>query len=353
MIRDFTYAGRPAHIVFGEGAQVGHGSTSSAAAARWCFRRPHQAAEAKTLAARLGGTRCRRLHRRRHAHAGRGDRGGLAAARERGADCVVSLGGGSTTGLGKAIALRTDLPQIVVPTTYAGSEVTDDPRPDRGRREDHAARSEGAARSRHLRRELTLGLPPALSVTSGLNAMAHAAEALYADDRNPIITLMAVEGDRARWRKRCPASSRHRATSTRGRGALYGAWLCGSVLGAVAMALHHKLCHTLGGSFDTPHAETHAIAAAAYDRASMPWRCPTCSRRSPHLRRRRRARPVRFRHVARRADGAPRSRPERSRSRPRRRRSRPRTRTPIRARSTAAASARCFRMPGRARGRDT
>ena len=48
----------------------------------------------------------------------------LAHAQSIGADCLVAVGGGSTIGLGKAIALRTDLPQIVIPTTYAGSEAT-------------------------------------------------------------------------------------------------------------------------------------------------------------------------------------------------------------------------------------
>ena len=55
--------------------------------------------------------------------------------------------------------------------------------------------------------------------------------------------------------------------------ALYGAWLCGTVLGHVGMALHHKLCHTLGGSFNLPHAETHTIVlphALAYNAAAAP-----------------------------------------------------------------------------------
>ncbi len=55
--------------------------------------------------------------------------------------------------------------------------------------------------------------------------------------------------------------------------ALYGAWLCGNVLGNVGMALHHKLCHTLGGSFNLPHAEVHTVIlphAVAFNAAAVP-----------------------------------------------------------------------------------
>jgi maleylacetate reductase len=88
--------------------------------------------------------------------------------------------------------------------------------------------------------------------------MAHAAEALYADDRNPIISLMAGEAVRALCAA-LPAIVRDGADCEARASALYGAWLCGAALGGASMALHHKLCHTLGGAFDTPHAETHAI----------------------------------------------------------------------------------------------
>jgi maleylacetate reductase len=99
---------------------------------------------------------------------------------------------------------------------------------------------------------------PTTSSTSGINAIAYAVEALYAQERNPIILLMAEEGiaTLARALPKIVADSKHRE----GRSdALYGAWLCGTCLGAVGMAFHHKLCHTLGGAFDLPHAETHAI----------------------------------------------------------------------------------------------
>lgn len=106
--------------------------------------------------------------------------------------------------------------------------------------------------------ELTCGLPVAMSVTSGLNAMAHAVEALYAPDRNPMTSMMAMEGIRALSSALPDIVKTPDNLDARSK-ALYGSWLCGSVLGMVSMALHHKLCHTIGGSFDMPHAETHSV----------------------------------------------------------------------------------------------
>ena len=182
-------------------------------------------------------------------------------------DGVVAVGGGSTTGLGKAIALRTDLPQIVAPTTYAGSEMT----PILGETKDGLKVTQRSPRVLPevviYDVDLTLSLPPALSGTSGINAIAHAVEAAYAQDRNPVVTLMAVEGVRALFEALPRIVQSPRDPEARAQ-ALYGAWLCGICLGSVGMALHHKLCHTLGGTFDLPHAETHTILlphAVAYN----------------------------------------------------------------------------------------
>ena len=196
----------------------------------------------------------------------------LAIFDEHDANCVVSIGGGSTTGLGKAIALRTDAPQLVIPTTYAGSEVT----PILGET------AEGEKKTiRSLKVvpeaviydvELTLSLPPLLSATSGMNAMAHAVEALYAKDRNPIVEMMAAEGLRAFASALPVIVGAPRDLDARTQ-AQYGAWLCGMCLASTSMALHHKLCHVLGGAFDLPHAETHAIVlphATAYNAPAAP-----------------------------------------------------------------------------------
>ena len=174
------------------------------------------------------------------------------------ADCTVAFGGGSTTGLGKAIALRTDLPQIVIPTTYAGSEMT----PILGETADGVKTTQRTLKVLPevvlYDVELTLALPVAVSVTSGLNAVAHAVEALYAKERNPLVSLMAEESLRAFARSLAAIVANPKDVNARAD-ALYGAWLAGTCLGAVGMALHHKLCHVLGGTFDLPHAETHAI----------------------------------------------------------------------------------------------
>ena len=173
-------------------------------------------------------------------------------------DGLIALGGGSAIGLGKALALRTDLPQIVVPTTYAGSEAT----PILGETADGKKTTQ---RSPKILPEtilydvdLTFPLPLAVSMNSGMNAMAHAAEALYAEDGNRLVSRIAEEA----LETMIEALPRihARLDDVDGRtAALYGAWLSGSCLGAVSMGLHHKLCHTLGGTFGLPHAETHAV----------------------------------------------------------------------------------------------
>lgn len=196
----------------------------------------------------------------------------LAAMKACDADCVVSLGGGSTTGLGKALALRTGVNQICIPTTYAGSEMT----PILGETKDGLKTT---VRSNDVLPEtviydvdLTLSLPVGLAATSGINAIAHAVEALYARDRNPVISLMAEEGIRA-LASALPAIAAKSDDREARTEALYGAWLCGVCLGTVGMALHHKLCHTLGGTFDLPHAETHTIVlphVLAYNAPAVP-----------------------------------------------------------------------------------
>ena len=130
--------------------------------------------------------------------------------------------------------------------------------------------------------DLTLTMPASLSATSGLNAIAHAVEALYARDRNPIISLMAEEGIRSS-RSALPKIAADESDVEARTKALYGAWLCGCCLGAVGMALHHKLCHTLGGAFNLPHAETHAVIlphATAFNASAEPEAMARIARRA-------------------------------------------------------------------------
>jgi len=193
-------------------------------------------------------------------------------AKALGADCCVAVGGGSTTGLAKAIALVSTLPILAIPTTYAGSEMT----PIWGITEDGLKKT--GRDPRVLPRTvlydptLTVTMPPMLSATSGMNSIAHCVEALYSKDANPIISMIAEEGIRAlasglSMVVKEPANLEARSN------ALYGAWLGGLSLGAVGMALHHKLCHTLGGTFNLPHAETHTVVlphATAYTASAAP-----------------------------------------------------------------------------------
>ncbi|KWF32951.1 maleylacetate reductase [Burkholderia diffusa] len=198
------------------------------------------------------------------------------AAATLGADCTVAIGGGSTIGLAKGIALHASLPILAVPTTYAGSEMTPIYGLTEGRLKKTGRDTRVLPRSVIYDSELTLSLPRSVGVTSGMNAIAHAAEGLYAPDGNPLVTLVACEGIAAVARALPPFASAadDQAVPREAREeALYGAWLCGMVLGNVRMGLHHKLCHTLGGTFNLPHAETHTVVlphALAYNASHAP-----------------------------------------------------------------------------------
>ncbi len=177
---------------------------------------------------------------------------------DRQADCLVAIGGGSTVGLSKAIAYRTDLPQIAIPTTYAGSEMTRILGQTEGGRKTTVVTPTVLPEVAIYDVELTYSLPPHIAATSGMNAIAHAVEGLYAKDRNPVMSLVAEEaisimGEALPRVVAAPDDTEARAQ------AFYGAWLCSMVLGSVGTALHHKLCHTLGGAFGLPHAETHTV----------------------------------------------------------------------------------------------
>jgi maleylacetate reductase len=273
-MRDFVYNGLPGRVVFGFGTlrQLREEIEKLNCRRALILSTPQQKDAAEEIAGSLGdvavGNFCGATM---HTPVEVTERA-LSVLLELNADCVVAFGGGSTVGLGKALALRTGLPQIAVPTTYAGSEMT----PILGQTE---AGRKTTQRSREVLPEvviydvtLTMSLPIGLSVVSGLNSMAHAVEALYAEDRNPVHSLLAEEGIRALATalpelKKAPQDKEARSA------ALYGAWLSAICLGSVGMGLHHKLCHVLGGAFDLPHAETHAVVlpyAVAYNRPAEP-----------------------------------------------------------------------------------
>ncbi|CAK7231748.1 hypothetical protein SBRCBS47491_008037 [Sporothrix bragantina] len=181
------------------------------------------------------------------------------ASTEGSSTVIVSIGGGSTIGLGKAMSIRTGLAHICIPTSYAGSEMT----PILGETAD--GRKTTRSDPRILPRtvlydvDLTGSLPRTMRATSGINALAHAVEALYAQNSTPVVSAMATEAVKS-LSASLPALMKdgdEAAEKKAQEDALYGAWLCGMCLGNVSMSIHHKLCHVLGGSFNLPHGETH------------------------------------------------------------------------------------------------
>jgi maleylacetate reductase len=276
-VKPFSYVSHPQRVIFGAGSigRLDAEIDGLGAGRGLVLSTPGQRADAERVADMLGPRAAGIFDRAvmhvpvEVAHEARD------VARRLGADCVVAVGGGSTIGLGKAIALTSTLPILAIPTTYAGSEMTSI----------YGITEAGLKKTgkdpRVLPRtviydpELTYSLPVGMSVTSGINAIAHAAEGLYAIDGNPITDLMAEEGIAALGRALPVLTEGGDAVgvSDARAEALYGAWLCGTVLGNVGVALHHKLCHTLGGSFGLPHAETHTIVlphALAYNTPSSP-----------------------------------------------------------------------------------
>jgi maleylacetate reductase len=271
---DFAYAAAPQRVVFAPGCQARVAEEVAALGRKrvLVLTTPKQATAGEGIAAALGSASAGVYSgATMHTPVEVTERA-LAVLQSAGADCLVAIGGGSTTGLSKALALRTGLPQIVIPTTFAGSEATPILGQTEGGRK--TTLTDPRVRPTVILYDVSLvrSLPPHLVVSSGLNAIAHAVEGFYARDRNPISSLMALEGIRAL------ASALPRLTSGAPQDhdwgeALYGAWLCGTVLGQVGMALHHKLCHALGGGFNLPHAETHAVIlphAVAYTEAAVP-----------------------------------------------------------------------------------
>jgi len=271
----FVHEARPSRVVFGRGrrAQLPAELDALGVKRALVLTTPEQRALGDEVAGLLGASRCAGVHAGAVMHVPiAAARAAIQAARDAGAQACIAAGGGSTIGLAKAIALESGLPILALPTTYAGSEMT----PLYGITDGGEKRTgrdwRVLPRTVVYDPDLTLGLPVAISLTSGMNAIAHAAEGLYAADASPIHQLMAAEGIRALAGALPRLKLDGRDASARDD-ALVGAWLCGSVLGQVQMGLHHKLCHVLGGSFNLPHAELHTVMlphALAYNAAAAP-----------------------------------------------------------------------------------
>ncbi len=274
LIEPFVYQAAPCRVIFGPGTirQLPAELRRLGSRRALVLGTPARESQARDVAALLGPDAAGVFAKARmHTPTAITDEAMAIVERDH-VDGLVAIGGGSTTGLAKAIALRTDLPQVIVPTTYAGSEMT----AILGETQDGIKRTQSSERIRPetviYDVELTFALSTTASAMSGMNAIAHAVEALYARDGNPITSAMALDAIVALSRALpriivAPADLSGRTE------ALYGAWLAGICLGSVGMALHHKLCHTLGGMFDLPHAETHAILlpyVLAYNAPAVP-----------------------------------------------------------------------------------
>jgi maleylacetate reductase len=194
------------------------------------------------------------------------------AAREAKADVILALGGGSAIGLAKAIALESHISIVAVPTTYGGSEMTPIWGMTRNGKKETGRDPAVQPRVVIYDPDLTISLPPETTSSSGLNAVAHCVEALYAIDANEESSDAALDGLRL-LNESLPLLAVSPQDKTQRERALMGAWRAGLALATVQMSLHHKLCHTLGGSFNLPHAETHAVLipyTSAYNRDAAP-----------------------------------------------------------------------------------
>ncbi|MFD8491789.1 maleylacetate reductase and hydroxyquinol 1,2-dioxygenase domain-containing protein [Amycolatopsis sp. NPDC059657] len=267
----FSYTATPVRVRFGHGTldtlsaeaqRLGLGRLLLIAGPRHAKRA--EAALGSLLAARFGGAAM-------HTPVDVTDQA-LRLAVGHSADGVVAVGGGSATGLAKAIALRTGLPQLIVPTTYSGSELT----PVLGQTENGVKttiRTPGVLPETVLYDvDLTLGLPVPMSVASGVNALAHAVEALYSPEANPVTDQLALEAIRL-LANALPRIAADPSDVDARSAALRAAWFAGTCLGSTGMGLHHQLCHILGGTFGSPHAETHTVVlpyVMAYNTSAVP-----------------------------------------------------------------------------------
>ena len=195
-----------------------------------------------------------------------------AAATAADIDCVVCIGGGSSTGLAKALALSHSMPIVAVPTTYAGSEQTAIYGLTGGRHKQTGKNPVVLPKTVIYDPELTVGLPPQVTGPSAFNALAHSVEALYAPGNNPVTSALALEGVRAIHQSLPTVMASPGDVDARGT-LLYGAYLSGVALGTTSTGLHHKLCHVLGGRFNLVHADAHSVIlphAIAFNAPALP-----------------------------------------------------------------------------------
>ena len=266
---EFTYDALPGRVVFGAGSRKSLASEAEALGAERILLIADRAEDtmAEEIAAVLGDLVAGRFDDvAQHVPVDKA-RAAASQAREVGADTVLTIGGGSATGFGKAVVLDLGIRQIAVPTTYAGSEMTPIWGMSDGDRKQVGVDPRAKPAVVVYDPELTLTLPPHIAGPSGMNALAHAVEGLYGPGANPFISFMALESIRVLHRG-LPSVVADPDDIDARTDVLYGAYLGGVVLATGGTALHHKTCHVLGGMFGLDHGGMNAAVlghAVAYN----------------------------------------------------------------------------------------
>lgn len=269
----FTYDALPGRVVFGHGALDAVGDELGPLPGPiFLIASGSSVPIADRIAAQLDGRVASRLDEvAQHVPEELAERARKAAVAS-GAGVVVTVGGGSAVGLGKAVAVQAGLPLVAVPTTYSGSEMTPFYGLTTGRHKRVTRDLRALPRIVIYDPALTVGLPARVTATSGFNALAHCVEALYAPGANPVISLLAEGGIRALSRS-LPGAVEHPADQAARSDALYGAYLAGAALAVAGTALHHKLCHVLGGTFGLVHGDVNAVVlphVASFNATAVP-----------------------------------------------------------------------------------
>jgi maleylacetate reductase len=198
--------------------------------------------------------------------------GAVQEFKQKNCDIVVAIGGGSTIGIGKAITLRTDAPLIVVATTPCGSESTPIHGMLIGNKKKTGRDRKVIASTSIYDPSLTTTMNAHLTGTIGMNSLAHCVEALYAQVKSPVSDMMAIEGIKA-LTQGLPGSIENPNDLKAREQVLYGGMLSGYCVTLAGIAIHHKLCHVLGGHHGIPHGESNSVIlpyAAAYNESAAP-----------------------------------------------------------------------------------
>lgn len=277
-MEDFVYQAFAARVLFGPGkvSEIAAEAERLGCSSLLLVSTRSQADVAEQAAKALGGRCAARISEAvMHVPRENADKA-MRIARDQGCDGLIALGGGSAIGLAKAVALETKLPIIAVPSTYAGSEMTDIWGISEAGGKTTGRTVDVVPKTVIYDPDLTRGLPPKVAGPSGMNAIAHSVEALYAQNRNPVLSMIAEEGIRSLAEGLpavCDGSAGDAERSDAFHDAFRGAFLCALALATAAMGIHHKLCHVLGGTFGLPHAETHTVIlphATAYNAGAAP-----------------------------------------------------------------------------------